>query len=102
MSGPIVSGRFDDPSAHGVASLLVGAHAFSIQIYCDFSRYSSIARGVSRLLGIELIRNFEQPYLSKNVSQFWGTWHISLSTWLHGFLYVPFGGKTQRHVEHVP
>jgi D-alanyl-lipoteichoic acid acyltransferase DltB (MBOAT superfamily) len=89
----IVSSRFDDPSAHGAASLLVGAFAFSIQIYGDFSGYSSIARGVSRLLGIELIRNFEQPYLSKNISQFWRTWHISLSTWLHDYLYVPLGGN---------
>jgi D-alanyl-lipoteichoic acid acyltransferase DltB (MBOAT superfamily) len=89
----IVSSRFDDPSAHGGVSLLVGAYAFSIQIYGDFSGYSSIARGVSRLLGIELIRNFEQPYLSKNISQFWRTWHISLSTWLHDYLYVPLGGN---------
>lgn len=90
---PLVNERFSDPSAHGPLSLLLGLYAFSIQVYGDFSGYSSIARGVSRLFGIELMRNFEQPFLSRSITQFWRTWHISLSTWLHDYLYVPLGGN---------
>jgi alginate O-acetyltransferase complex protein AlgI len=89
----LVQSRFADPGAHGALSLLIGVYAFSLQIYGDFSGYSSIARGTARLFGIELIRNFEQPYLSTSVTQFWRTWHISLSTWLHDYLYVPLGGN---------
>lgn len=89
----VVQSRFDSPAEHGALSLALGAYAFAIQIYGDFSGYSSIARGVSRLFGIELMRNFEQPYLSTNISQFWRTWHISLSTWLWDYLYVPLGGN---------
>ena len=89
----VVQTRFDSPDQHGALSLLIGVYAFAIQIYGDFSGYSSIARGVSRLFGIELMRNFEQPYLSTSVSQFWRTWHISLSTWLWDYLYIPLGGN---------
>ena len=89
----MVQDRFTDPTGHGALSLLIGVYAFSIQIYGDFSGYSSIARGVARLFGIELMRNFEQPYLSTSISQFWRTWHISLSTWLWDYLYVPLGGS---------
>lgn len=89
----IVEQRFASPDQHGGWSLLLGVYAFAIQIYGDFSGYSSIARGVARLFGIELIRNFEQPYLSTNISQFWRTWHMSLSTWLWDYLYVPLGGN---------
>lgn len=89
----VVQTRFDSPGQHGAVSLLIGVYAFSIQIYGDFSGYSSIARGVSRLFGIELMRNFEQPYLSTNIAQFWRTWHISLSTWLWDYLYIPLGGN---------
>lgn len=89
----IVETRFADPSAHGTISLWFGVYAFALQIYGDFAGYSSIARGVSRLFGIELIRNFEQPYLSKSITQFWRTWHISLSNWLHDYLYVSLGGN---------
>ena len=90
---PIVSRAFDDPGSASAMTLLLGALAFSFQIYGDFSGYSDIARGSSRLLGIELPRNFEQPYLSTNVTEFWRTWHISLSTWLRDYLYVPLGGN---------
>ncbi|MFZ1587747.1 MAG: MBOAT family O-acyltransferase [Candidatus Microthrix parvicella] len=65
----------------------------SLQIYGDFSGYTDIARGTSRLFGIELIRNFRQPYLSRNITEFWRTWHISLSNGLHDYLYVPLGGN---------
>lgn len=89
----VVESRFSGPDAHGSLSLLLGVYAFAIQIYGDFSGYSSIARGTSRLFGIELMRNFEQPYLATNITQFWRTWHISLSTWLADYLYVPLGGN---------
>lgn len=89
----VVEDRFADPSAHGAVSLLLGVWAFSIQIYGDFAGYSNIARGTARLFGIEIMRNFEQPYLARNITEFWRTWHISLSTWLRDYLYIPLGGN---------
>ena len=90
---PIANEMFNAPKGRGAIPLAIGAVAFAIQIYGDFAGYTDIARGVSRLLGIEVFRNFEQPYLSKNITQFWRTWHISLSSWLHDYLYVPLGGN---------
>lgn len=71
---------------------------FAVQIYCDFSGYSDIARGVSKLFGIELMRNFNLPYFSQNPSEFWQRWHISLSSWLRDYLYIPLGGNRQGNV----
>jgi alginate O-acetyltransferase complex protein AlgI len=71
----------------------VATVAFAIQIYCDFSGYSDIASGVSLFFGIELLKNFDQPYFSINPAEFWRRWHISLSTWLRDYLYVPLGGN---------
>lgn len=90
--GPIADKAFGmhHPGAPTVA---FGAYAFAIQIYADFSGYSDIARGSARLLGFELVKNFEQPYLSRNITEFWRRWHISLSTWLRDYLYVPLGGN---------
>jgi D-alanyl-lipoteichoic acid acyltransferase DltB (MBOAT superfamily) len=90
---PVANDAFASGGAGGAGTLLLGALAFALQIYGDFSGYSDIARGTSRLFGIELIRNFEQPYLSRNITEFWRTWHISLSAWLHDYLYVPLGGN---------
>ncbi|MEM6763288.1 MAG: MBOAT family protein [Bacteroidota bacterium] len=73
--------------------LLLGAIYFSIQIYCDFSGYSDIAIGVSKLFGFELMSNFKFPYFSRNVAEFWRRWHISLSTWFRDYLYIPLGGS---------
>lgn len=70
-----------------------GVLAFSLQIYFDFSGYTDIARGCSRLLGIDLPSNFERPYLSRDITEFWRRWHISLSTWLRDYLYIPLGGN---------
>ena len=72
--------------------------AFAFQIYCDFSGYSDIARGVSKLFGIELMLNFNLPYVATNPSDFWRRWHISLSTWLRDYLYIPLGGNRQGNV----
>jgi alginate O-acetyltransferase complex protein AlgI len=77
----------------GWVTLVIGIYAFALQIYGDFSGYSDIARGSARLLGIELPLNFEQPYLSQNITEFWQRWHISLSSWLRDYLYVPLGGN---------
>ena len=73
--------------------LVAAVYAFALQIYGDFSGYSDIARGSSRLLGIELMVNFDQPYLSRTITEFWRRWHISLSSWLRDYLYVPLGGN---------
>jgi alginate O-acetyltransferase complex protein AlgI len=66
---------------------------FAVQIYCDFSGYTDIARGASKLLGVELMVNFNQPYFASNPQDFWRRWHISLSTWLRDYLYIPLGGN---------
>ena len=96
---PIVNAAFEDPSKYSSFMLVIGVYLFAIQIYCDFSGYSDIARGVSRLLGIELIINFRQPYLSKNITEFWRRWHISLSSWLRDYLYIPLGGNRKGTVK---
>jgi D-alanyl-lipoteichoic acid acyltransferase DltB (MBOAT superfamily) len=90
---PIASHVFA-PDAHptGVNALL-GAYAFAFQIYGDFAGYSNIARGTSKLMGIELIENFRFPYLVLTPQAFWRHWHISLSTWLRDYLYKPLGGS---------
>jgi alginate O-acetyltransferase complex protein AlgI len=76
-----------------MATVLIGAYAFAFQIYCDFSGYSDIARGVARLMGFELSRNFDLPYFAARPSEFWRRWHISLSTWLRDYLYISLGGN---------
>ena len=73
--------------------LLLGGINFAFQIYCDFSGYSDIAIGCSRLFGIKLMRNFAYPYFSRDIAEFWRRWHISLSTWFRDYLYIPMGGS---------
>lgn len=90
---PIVNRAFSEGPAGGRGLLIIGVVGFALQIYGDFCGYTDIARGTSRLFGIELMRNFEQPYLSRSITEFWRTWHISLSSWLHDYLYVPLGGN---------
>ncbi len=90
---PLVDKAFTDPAAHDGLFLWLAMYCFAIQIYCDFSGYTDIARGISRMLGIELMENFKAPYLSSNITLFWRRWHISLSTWLRDYLYIPLGGN---------
>jgi D-alanyl-lipoteichoic acid acyltransferase DltB (MBOAT superfamily) len=90
---PLVDEAFGRSASGDWLRLLLGVYAFSLQIYGDFAGYSAIARGASRLLGIELMENFRQPYLSRNITHFWRTWHISLSTWLRDYLYITVGGN---------
>lgn len=75
------------------STLLLGAVYFAVQIYCDFSGYSSIAVGTARLFGFKLMQNFSFPYFSKSVSEFWRNWHISLTTWFRDYVYIPLGGS---------
>lgn len=74
-------------------TLLYGAFLFTVQIYCDFSGYSHIAIGTAKLFGINLMRNFNYPYFSRDISEFWRKWHISLTTWFCDYLYIPMGGS---------
>ena len=89
---PQVDRAFADPRALDSLALLFALYAFAIQIYCDFAGYSNIARGTARLLGFELMRNFREPYLATNITEFWRRWHISLSSWLRDYLFIPLGG----------
>jgi alginate O-acetyltransferase complex protein AlgI len=84
---------FTNPMEFGSLELLLGLYLFSLQIYCDFDGYTDIARGSSRLLGIELMVNFQHPYFSTNITEFWRRWHLSLSNWLRDYLYISLGGN---------
>lgn len=90
--GVIVDQIYSNPNASG-SEYILATFAFAFQIYGDFSGYSDIARGTAKCLGIELMLNFKQPYISINPSDFWRRWHISLSTWLKDYLYIPLGGN---------
>jgi alginate O-acetyltransferase complex protein AlgI len=92
-AGKYVDHFFGNVHLYRTDELLFALLLFSIQIYADFSGYSHIARGVAKLLGIELMKNFEQPYLAGNITEFWRRWHISLSSWLKDYLYVSMGGN---------
>src|SRR5690606_20634460 len=90
----IANGIFSaDPSTLTGPEVVVGVYAFAFQIYGDFSGYSAIARGVAHWLGYDLMVNFRMPYLAVSPSDFWRRWHISLSTWLRDYLYIPLGGN---------
>jgi alginate O-acetyltransferase complex protein AlgI len=90
---PFVDQCFASPSAFGSLHLLIGVFFYSIQIYCDFSGYSDIAIGLARMMGYQFPENFRTPYFSKSFSEFWTRWHISLSSWLRDYLYIPLGGN---------
>jgi D-alanyl-lipoteichoic acid acyltransferase DltB (MBOAT superfamily) len=90
---PLVNEVFAKPSIYGSVTVAVGVIAFSLQIYGDFAGYTDIARGTARLFNVDLMENFKAPYMAKGFSEFWRRWHISLSTWLRDYLYVPLGGN---------
>ena len=90
---PIVNDIFENYQDFGGGTLWLGAIYFSFQIYCDFSGYSDIAIGTSKLFGFDLMTNFNFPYFSRNIGEFWRRWHISLSTWFRDYLYIPLGGS---------
>jgi alginate O-acetyltransferase complex protein AlgI len=92
---PIVDDIFSNYQDFGGGTLWLGVIYFAFQIYCDFSGYSDIAIGTSKLFGFELMSNFKFPYFSRNIGEFWRRWHISLSTWFRDYLYIPLGGSKE-------
>jgi D-alanyl-lipoteichoic acid acyltransferase DltB (MBOAT superfamily) len=95
-----ISNVFDMPQNYKGFALMLASLFFSIQIYCDFSGYSDIAIGTAKLLGVNLMTNFKSPYFSQSVKEFWGRWHISLSTWFRDYVYIPLGGNRVGKLRH--
>jgi alginate O-acetyltransferase complex protein AlgI len=89
----IVNGLFASPQSYSSWETFWGIVAYSVQIYCDFSAYADIAIGISLLLGFELPANFDAPYTARTIQDFWRRWHITLSSWLRDYLYIPLGGN---------
>ncbi len=89
----IVDVVFDDPSRYNGVYCLTAVYAYALVIYCDFSGYSDMARGMAKWMGFDININFLAPYQSANITEFWRRWHISLSSWLRDYLYVPLGGN---------
>ncbi len=95
LATEIVDQVFLDPIFYGPLDLLAAAYGYAVQIYCDFSAYSDIAIGVALLLGFNFQKNFDRPYRARAMREFWQRWHISLSSWLRDYLYIPLGGNRQ-------
>ena len=91
--GTLVDRIFDTPEFYSRGMLTLGMIAYGFQIFCDFAGYSNMAIGVGRILGYRIPRNFKSPYAATNPQEFWKRWHISLSTWLKDYLYIPMGGS---------
>lgn len=89
----VVNPAYSHPEKYSGFALLMATYFFAIQIYCDFSGYTDIARGAAKILGLSLIENFNRPYFARSLSEFWKRWHISLSTWFRDYLYIPLGGN---------
>lgn len=89
----LVNTVYSDPEQHNSLSLIIATVFFTFQIYCDFSGYSDMAIGAAKIMGFKLMTNFNQPYRSKSISEFWKRWHISLSTWFKDYLYITLGGN---------
>jgi D-alanyl-lipoteichoic acid acyltransferase DltB (MBOAT superfamily) len=93
LAADLVDPAFFDPASRSSFDLLIGAYGYAVQIYCDFSAYSDMAIGLAALLGYRFPRNFDQPYRAASLQEFWRRWHISLSSWLRDYLYIPLGGS---------
>ena len=89
----LVDRVFERPESYSALEVLAGVYGYAAQIYCDFSGYTDIAIGSALLLGVRFPKNFDAPYKAENLSDFWRRWHISLSTWLRDYLYIPLGGN---------
>ena len=89
----VVDHIYDQPQGYEGLTLIIASFFFSFQIYCDFSGYSDIAIGAARIMGFKLMKNFDAPYQSPNIHEFWKRWHISLSTWFKDYLYISLGGS---------
>jgi len=90
---PLVDRIYSAPDEFSFTHILIATYAFAMQIYCDFSGYSDIARGAGKVMGFEIMLNFNLPYAAVNPSDFWRRWHLSLSQWLRDYLYIPLGGN---------
>ena len=93
LSTEFVDAIFRSPASNSSLDLVLGMYAYSLQIYCDFSAYTDIAIGIANLLGYEFPQNFNYPYHASSVQDFWRRWHMSLSSWLRDYLYIPLGGS---------
>lgn len=91
----------EDPSSNGVLGAWVGLFAYTFQIYFDFSGYSDMACGLGRMLGFRFEKNFDYPYISESITDFWRRWHISLSTWFREYVYIPLGGNRKGKARQV-
>jgi len=89
----VVNAVYNDLPGHSPAHAVVATVFFAFQIYCDFSGYTDIARGSAQVLGVQLVRNFDRPYFSTSIGEFWRRWHISLSSWFRDYVYLPLGGS---------
>jgi alginate O-acetyltransferase complex protein AlgI len=97
----IVNNVYENPLDFKWYIVLIAIFLFSIQIYCDFSGYTDIARGVAKIMGFELMINFNRPLLSSSLQKFWHRWHISLSTWFRDYFYIPLGGNKKGYVTKI-
>ncbi len=93
LASNLVDRVFERPASFSALEVLAGVYGYAVQIYCDFSGYTDIAIGSALLLGVRFPKNFDAPYQATNVADFWRRWHISLSTWLRDYLYIPLGGN---------
>src|SRR5678810_23272 len=84
---------YNSPYSYDGLTLVVATVFFALQIYCDFAGYSHVAIGTAEVMGFRLMQNFNRPYLSRSISEFWSRWHISLSTWFRDYVYIPLGGN---------
>jgi len=96
-----VNSVYNNVDFHNGSTLILATFFFSIQIYCDFAGYSNIAIGAARVMGFNLMENFNRPYFAKSISQFWYRWHISLSTWFKDYVYIPLGGNRVTPPRHL-
>lgn len=104
MLANYVNAIYNAPEVANGLAVLIATVLFAFQIYCDFSGYTDIAIGCARIMGIRLMQNFDRPYKSESIKEFWGRWHISLSSWFKDYLYIPLGGskcKKSRHMLNI-
>ena len=98
LARSLVDGVFSAPGQYSSLDVVIGIHAYAVQIYCDFSGYTDMAIGIALLLGLTLPVNFDRPYTATSLRDFWRRWHITLSRWLRDYLYIPLGGSRRSAV----
>ncbi len=99
--GIAVNAVYNFPSEATGLGVLIATVLFAVQILCDFDGYTNIAIGAAKLLGIDLMQNFNNPYSARSIKEFWGRWHISLSTWFRDYVYIPLGGNRCKKPRHL-